>query len=173
MPEEVQTPDIEARLAALEAKVQRLTDEIELYQLTASYGPAVDSGWAQVAADLWTEDGLYDVDVGSWEGREEIMGLINGELHQGLIERGCGHVISLPRLTIDGDTAVGTCYSRLYSRNDQGFDAWRVAANRWEFVRTERGWRIKNRVNRLLDGTSASRDLLRRSFDDANEPLDV
>jgi hypothetical protein len=63
---DMQASTLEARLAALEAKVQRLTDKIELYQLTASYGPAVDSGSAQVAADLWTDDGLYDVDVGSW-----------------------------------------------------------------------------------------------------------
>ena len=36
----------------------------------------------------------------------------------------------------------------------------RVAANRWEFVRTEEGWRIKRRTVRSLDGTLPAREIL-------------
>jgi hypothetical protein len=38
---------------------------------------------------------------------------------------------------------------------------WRVAANRWELLRTPAGWRVTARTNRLLDGTEEARDLLR------------
>ena len=52
--------DIEKRLAALEAKVHDLEDQVALYQLMSAYGPLVDSGDADATAGLWTEDGVYD-----------------------------------------------------------------------------------------------------------------
>jgi hypothetical protein len=36
----------------------------------------------------------------------------------------------------------------------------RVSANRWEFVRTDEGWKIKCRTLRPLDGTKPARDIL-------------
>jgi hypothetical protein len=162
---------LEARLVALEAQVQRLTDELELHHLTASYAAAVDSGSAQVAAELWTEDGVYDVDVVKLHGRMQIAGMVETGIHQELIHNGCGHVISMPRITIDGDRAVGTCHSRLYRREGDAFVMWRVAANRWEYRRTPQGWRIEYRTNRLLDGSEDGRALLRRAFEDPNQSL--
>lgn len=161
----------EARLAALEAQVRRLTDELAIYHITASYPAAVDSGSAAIASELWTEQGVYDVDNGYWGSREAIAGMVDGELHQSLIHEGCAHVISLPRVTVDGDQAVATCYSRLYRREGDGFVIWRVAANRWEYQRTPDGWRLRYRTNRLLDGKGDARALLRRAFDDPDEPL--
>lgn len=163
--------DVAARLVALEQQVRRLSDELELYRLTASYAPAVDSGSGDEAGALWTDDGVYDVDVKAWNSAKAIGGLVSEKPHQDILRDGCGHVISLPRITVNGDTAVGTCHSRLYLKDGDGFRMWRVAANRWEFVRTDKGWRIKRRTNRLIDGTDAARDLFRRAFDDANEPL--
>jgi hypothetical protein len=70
-------------------------------------------------------------------------------------------VIGLPHIVLDGDTAVATSYSRLYRRDGDNFRVWRVGANRWEFVRTADGWRVKNRVNRVLNGGEEPRALLR------------
>jgi SnoaL-like domain len=53
--------DIQDELAALAARVQVLEDQQALAQLVASYGPAVDSGSADATADLWFEDGVFDV----------------------------------------------------------------------------------------------------------------
>ena len=42
----------------------------------------------------------------------------------------------------------------------RGFHVHRVSANRWEFVRTEEGWKIKRRTLRPLDGTEPARKIL-------------
>ena len=47
-------------------------------------------------------------------------------------------------------------------RSGDNFRTWRVGANRWEFVRTADGWRVKQRINRVLNGDAEARELLRR-----------
>jgi hypothetical protein len=175
--------NIEKRLAALEAKVHALEDQVALYQLMSAYGPLVDSGDAEATAGLWTEDGVYDWGggpapapgtpvkegpvfkegaAGAAYSQAAIADMVRGPYHQEIIQGGAGHVIGLPHLKIDGDTAVGTSYSRLYRRDGDNFRTWRVGANRWEFIRTPDGWRVKQRINRVLNGDAEARDLLRR-----------
>jgi hypothetical protein len=165
--------DIEKRLAALEAKVRELEDQVALYQLMSAYGPLVDSGDAAATAALWTEDGVYDWGGGPQSSAKEgpagaaysraaIADMVRGPYHQEIIQTGAGHVIGLPHLRIDGDTAVGTSYSRLYRSDGDNFRTWRVGANRWEFIRTADGWRVKQRINRVLNGDAEARALLRR-----------
>jgi SnoaL-like domain len=174
--------DTEQRLAALEAKLHALEDQVALYQLMSAYGPLVDSGDAEATAALWTEDGVYDWGggpsstpnapapgtpvkegpAGAAYSQAAIADMVRGPYHQEIIQTGAGHVIGLPHLKIDGDTAVGTSYSRLYRRDGDNFRTWRVGANRWEFVRTPDGWRVKQRINRVLNGDAEARELLRR-----------
>lgn len=156
--------DLEARVGKLEETVRNLTDQVELLRLMASYAPAVDSGADEIAARLWVADGVYDVDVGSWTGLGAISEMVRGAAHRAITTGGGAHVISSPHLVVSGDSAVATCYSRLYVRAGDGYKVWRVAANRWEFVRGAEGWRIKRRVNRLLDGSAEPRALLRAAF---------
>jgi hypothetical protein len=167
--------DLESRMLALEKRVRQLEDQLQLYQIMSAYGPLVDSGDAEATAALWTEDGIYDWGGGSGpsgsgvkEGPQgaahnsaEIAAMVRGEYHQAIIKGGAAHVIGLPHVAIDGDTAVGTSYSRLYRRDGDNFRVWRVGANRWEFVRTKEGWRVKKRVNRLLTGEEEPRQMLR------------
>ena len=159
--------DLELRIENLERQLRRVMDELELLKLTASYGPSVDSVSSDITAELWTDDGVYDVPgLGRWAGREQLRGMLHQELHQTLVRNGCAHVISLPRITLQGDSAVGTCYSRLYQRSAVGMDVLRVSGNRWEFVRTPDGWRIKYRTVLAMDGSERPRELLGRSFRD-------
>jgi hypothetical protein len=151
-----------AVVQALEKRLRRCEDQLALYQLIMSYGPAVDSGSSEVASHLWTEHGRYDAQVGSWSGRRAIASMIEGPAHQGLIHDGAAHVAAMPVLSIEGDNAVATCYFHLYVRDGDGFRPWRVTATRWEFVRQPDGWRITARVNRLLDGGQEARELLAR-----------
>jgi hypothetical protein len=46
--------DVEEAVRRLEERVSLLEDQVELYQLISSYGPAVDSGSGDVAAGIWT-----------------------------------------------------------------------------------------------------------------------
>lgn len=143
----------EAVLAGLDARLRQLEDQIAIYQLLASYGPAADSRSGQDVASLWLEDGRYDFGGTPLVGSEAIAELVDLETHRGYVARGCAHVIGLPLIRVEADSATATGYSRVYVRDGDGWKVERASANRWELVRTEGGWRVANRVNRLLDGS--------------------
>jgi hypothetical protein len=169
--------DTDTRLAALESRLRDLEDQVALYQLMSAYGPLVDSGDAEATAALWVEDGVYDWGggpkpadgdapvkegaAGAAYSRSAIADMVRGPFHQEIIQGGAGHVIGLPHIVLNGDTAIGTSYSRLYRRDGENFRVWRVGANRWEFVRTPDGWRVKSRINRVMTGGEEPRQLLR------------
>lgn len=152
--------NIDDRLAALERRVRLLENQIAIYQVMAAYGPAADSGSTEQAITLWAEDGVYDLHSRVMTGREEIAHELEGEWHQGLIAHGSGHIVSMPHVVIDGDRAIATCHSRLYRREGDGYRVISCSANRWEFVRDERGWQVKRRISRRLDGSEESHALL-------------
>jgi len=155
--------DLRSLVAALETRVRLLEDYHEVTQLVAQYGPAVDSGSAEVAADLWTKDGTFDA-VGAIEmhGREQIAGMVRTQGHQDLITNGCGHVLTVPHVVVDGDEARGRSYALniRWDPDAQRFWVARLSANTWQWVRTPDGWRIAERVNANLDGTSEPREML-------------
>jgi uncharacterized protein (TIGR02246 family) len=157
---------VDEEMLRMSETLRVLEDEREIVRLISAYGPAVDSGQSEAAAAIWTEDGVYDTDSAVWRGRAEIAGMVEGSFHQQLIAGGAAHVVGVPHIRIDGHRAVATCYSRVFRHGDGGFEVWRVAVNRWELVRTPEGWRTAYRTNRLLDGSEAARELLRRAGED-------
>jgi SnoaL-like domain len=160
------------QVAALAQRVQALQDYVEITQLVAQYGPSVDSGSAEAAAGLWTEDGVFDVvGYGPFTGREEIAAMVNGEGHQWLIMNGCGHVLTVPHVVVDGDDATGRSYA-LNIRWDPKLERFwvaRLSANTWRWHRTSEGWRIVERVNANLDGAPGPRTMLMPSMPAASE----
>ena len=73
-----------------------------------------------------------------------------------LIHNGCGHVLIVPHIVVDGNEATGRSYA-LNIRWDADADRFwvaRVSANTWRWVRTPQGWRIAERINANLDGTT-------------------
>ncbi|WP_010539693.1 nuclear transport factor 2 family protein [Dietzia alimentaria] len=169
---------LEARLASAEARISdtltRLDaaqDELAVLRILAAYSPRVDSGDAEGVAELWTEDGVYDVDTGVLEGHRGLTEMVLGDAHQGLIAHGCGHVPSLPLVLIDGDRAVATGYTQLVVRSSKPgrYTVLRVTASRWELERRgstdapDRGWRVVLRTARAVTDDGEGRALLARS----------
>ena len=80
---------VEQTLEALERRCRAVEDHLEILNLLNSYGPLVDSGSAQEAAELWTESGGYNFAVpGSGPGRLDKTGLpklYESEGHMGLV----------------------------------------------------------------------------------------
>jgi hypothetical protein len=155
--------DLRTVVEALAARVRALEDQAEIMQLVAQYGPAADSGAADAAAELWAEEGTFDV-VGHFtlRGREEIAGMLQGAGHQALIAGGAAHVLTVPHIVINGDEATGRSYAlniRWDAAADQ-FRVGRVSANTWRWVRSGPGWRVAERVNASLDGSAEHRRLL-------------
>lgn len=154
------------RIARLEERLQRAEDQLEITNLIAAYGPLVDSGDGDGAAALWTQDGVYDVDTGVYEGQDGISAMVESGPHQQLIGRGCAHVTSPPRIVLQGDLSIAITHSQLIGRDQQGgFVVLRATAHRWELTRTSAGWRVARRTSRLLDGSAAARELLRKPAD--------
>jgi uncharacterized protein (TIGR02246 family) len=154
--------ELREMVTALAAQVRHLEDQVEIMQLVAQYGPAVDSGSADAAAGLWTEDGTFvAVPYLEMKGRGDIVDMVNGG-HQDLIKNGCGHVLTVPHVVIDGDEATGRSYALNIRWDAEADQFWvaRVSANTWRWVRTPEGWRIAERVNANLDGTLEHRQML-------------
>jgi ketosteroid isomerase-like protein len=157
---------LKRQLAELTDRLRKLEDVVEIGQLVARYGPAVDSGQAKAAADLWEEDGVFDaIRAIRMEGRAQIEGMVESAGHQTLILNGCAHVLTAPVVTVEGDQARGRNYA-LNIRWDPAADRFwvaRVSANSWTLRRTADGWRVKERINWPLDGEAGPRDLLGRA----------
>lgn len=151
--------DIDARLEALERRVREHDDFIAICQIVSAYGPCVDSLAADAAADLWTGTGTYDT-IRVATGHDAIAGLFKGPPHTDIVAKGSAHVMALPHVQIDGDTAVATGYSTVFVHEGGEYTPWRVSANRWELVRTADGWKVQNRLNRVLNGDEAARHIL-------------
>jgi hypothetical protein len=152
---------------SIEERLREVEDRLAIYQLIATYGPAVDSQSKELVGSLWTEDGFYET-IFRMEGRAEVERMVVTDPHASLVANGVGHVQAMPHVTIDGDTAVATLHTILFLRDEpaDGFRVWRVAASRWELVREPDGWRITGRTNKLLDGTDEAKELFRRGFDE-------
>lgn len=152
---------VEERLAALEAEVRELRDIAEITKLAMSYGPLVDSGSPDAVADLYVEDGVYDVDEAYMENREAIRSMVKSAGHQGWITGGAAHFSGPLTISVDGDTAqaVGHTLMVIKDEGDFRFFVRRATASLWQFVRTEAGWKVARRTNRLLDGSEEARAL--------------
>lgn len=154
------TDALQARLVDLEARLLRLEDEQEITRLVARYGPAVDAGLPEAVADLWTEEGVYDVDEYFMGDAPAIRAMVRSDAHQGLLRRGCTHFLGPVRVELAGDHAVAVCHSLLVVHHEGRYVVARSGANRWELERGPQGWRTTRRTTRALDGSEEARALL-------------
>lgn len=162
--------DLEARIRILETRLGALEDERAIATLIASYGPLVDAGAADDVADLWTVDGVYDVDELVMTGHEELAAMVRSRHHQQWIEGGCAHFLGPAHVTLDGDTAVAVCHSLMVVQVEGQFVLRRATANQWELARTPQGWRAVRRTSRVLDGRAEALDLLFTGVRGENHP---
>jgi SnoaL-like protein len=162
------TPTLEDRLRAVE-------DRLEILNLIASHPPSADTGGDYFSRAVYVEDGEFDVGRGkAATGNEAIAAMTKTPAHQAAIAGGLAHFCGLPRIDLDGDKAVVTSYLQILTPHptaaphevpnhgvSTGFRIHRVASNRWELERTAKGWKIRRRTVRTLDGTESAREILR------------
>lgn len=157
---------LEARVAALEARLRKAEDQLEIQNLLMTYGPLVDSATAEPAGALWVDGGGYSFTLpGGGSKRlsapDEIAGMYAWPTHLDLVNAGCAHLTATPRITVEGDEAEATGYSFVVRKEGERWFLWRAAVNNWTLRRTDAGWRIVERVNRMLDGSPDSHDVMR------------
>jgi hypothetical protein len=153
--------EADRRLTALEARLQAAEDEIAIIRLVASYGPMVDSGSVDHAPALFASDGVYDINIGRLAGPRAIADMLGGPGHQDLLAEGIAHVMGLPWVRLNGDTAVAVNCTRLYRCDAEGYSLFRVAQNIWKLQHQADGiWRVLERTNRLIGDDDEARNLL-------------
>lgn len=155
----------EERIARIEQRLARVEDELAIYRLLATYGPLADAGLGEQAAALWVDEGIYHPGgLAPAQGRAALIDIYNSPNHQHFVRHGSMHMTAPVRIDIDGDTAEAVGYS-LLALNDgaNGFRLLRAGINHWTFARTSRGWRIVERLNRVLDGSPEAQALLAKA----------
>ncbi len=161
--------DLERRLAEIEARLRRTEDELGILRLLNSYGPLVDSGAAAEAAALWRAGGGYEFGDASGARRAQapagLVELYESDFHRRFVQTGSAHVTATPQIIVDGDRATAVGYSFVIVRGDGCWNVARAAINRWLLVRSPAGWRIDERINRVLDGSSESHELMHMVLD--------
>jgi len=165
---ESESASTEERIAQLEARLTQVEDQLALYQSVSAYGPAVDSLQSKMAAEQWSEDGVYEIGDPQFDaaGREEIQALFDADYHRGLVSSGCAHTMTLPHIKIAGDRAMGLGYHRLFTHSEGGYQLFRLSVSRWEWVRTAEGWKTTRRVHRLLSDDGSGQALLGQTLAD-------
>lgn len=101
--------DLEARLVALEERLQRVDDIEEIKQLQYEYGFSFDEDRLDDFANCFTEDchGEYVPFTTSFDGRDEIRGIL-ADLKEGYPRLTMAlHYTVDPVIEVDGDTATG------------------------------------------------------------------
>lgn len=95
---------------------------------------------------------------------DALVKMYNDTGHQELVHTGSSHLTATPRIEVNGDEAEAVAYSFVVVKHDDEFYIMRGAINHWQLVRTAQGWRIKERLNRVLDGTPESHEVMRRAL---------
>ena len=168
----------------IEDRIRAIEDRLEIYNLIASHPPSADTAAQSYIQSIFTEDGALDLGGAKRaDGNQAIAQIVARPEHGQAINGGLAHFAGLPHVTIDGDRAVVTSYLQILAAHpsadeievpahgtSRGYRIHRVGANRWELVRTPRGWKIKRRTYRTLDGSQAALDILRQALAPAEQP---
>ena len=164
--------------ASLEDRLRAVEDKLAIFHLIASHPPAADTGTARYYREAFVADGEMDLGGGKGaRGNETIGALVKTPEHQAAIAGGLCHFAGLPRVEVDGDSAVAISYLQIITPDRQaaprevpghgsttGFRIHRVGANRWELRRGKDGWKVVRRTLRALDGTDDAQALLRTAI---------
>ena len=162
----------------LEERIRAIEDRLEICNLIAGHPPSADTAADYYTRAVYTEDGEFDRGPHpGGRGNAAIASVVKTPAHQAAIAGGLAHFCGLPHIELDGDRAAVTSYLQILMPDpngapvelpnhgtSKGFRIHRVAANRWELVRTAAGWKIKRRTLRPLDGSEPARQILRQAL---------
>lgn len=128
-----------------EERLRRLEDLQAIGQLFIDYGEYLDSGDFDAYAKLFADDGEVLLGpVGRARGRAEIREMMSRTLAKGV---GTSfHIISSPRISLDGDRATSTVMWSVASTQADGMARITMIGHHAdELVRTAEGWKFQRR----------------------------
>jgi uncharacterized protein (TIGR02246 family) len=130
---------------SIEQRLRHLEDLAEIHRLFVDYGQHLDAGDFAAYADLFAADGEVRLGpMGSAKGRDQIRSLMERAL-AGVVGTSY-HVITSPRVQIDGDTATSEVMWTVVQRGPDGAPVVpMIGRHRDELVREEGRWRFRLR----------------------------
>jgi SnoaL-like domain len=137
-------------LTALEARLQRLEDLEEIRQLQEDYIYHLDRGHYADYASLYAENGQMRLGPARADGRAEIERVARASFGGGE-EFFAGkmngfHIVSGPRITLDGDTATAEVMWTVIGRGDDDKPIVTLVGHHAdELVREDGRWRFQRR----------------------------
>ena len=164
------TDELKQIVGELNVRLQQVQDELAIHRLIVRYGFAVDCGDAEAAMSCFTQDAVYQVaSVNSglndeketpliMKGRQEIGDMVLGDLHQSLLPN-CAHTMGPVLIEINGEQAEASGYSRIYLRQGDKNNLFRLGINHWQFEKVDGNWLISKRESEVL-GTEAAQSVL-------------
>jgi hypothetical protein len=137
-----------ARLAGLAQRVQRLQDETEVQNLQHSYGYYMDRKLWDDAADLFADDGSWEVGrQGVYVGRAHIRQALEGYYGATPLRQGelFDHIMMSPVVTVapDGRTASARSTELSQIGMNGEFARWELGTYENEFVKHGELWKLK------------------------------
>ncbi len=115
----------------------------QVRDLYARYSFAYDQGNADEYADLFTEDGVFEVVGGPQvQGREALAGMVTAAAARPARTL---HMVSNVLVTVVGDSATGQAYVQLLAVADGALRVVTVGTYDDTFVRTATGWQLSRR----------------------------
>jgi len=129
----------------LEDRVRRMEDLLAIQQLFVDYGEHLDSGDFAAYAQLFAEDGEVLLGpMGRATGREAIQELMTRTLGDRVGTT--FHIVTSPRVKLDGDTATSTVMWTVVGTGDENALAVPMVGHHIDdLVRTAEGWRFQRR----------------------------
>jgi len=130
---------------ALEERLQRVEDLLEIHQLFVDYGSHLDRRDLNAYSELFADDAeLMLGPVARAKGRDEIKATMTKVLAGS--GGGSFHVISSPRVELDGDRATSEVMWTVVERGDDGKPNVSAIGRHVDDLVRERGrWRIAKR----------------------------
>lgn len=130
---------------SLEARVTRLEDLLAINQLFIDYGEHLDAGDFEAYAQLFAEDGEVRLGpMGRATGRAEIQALMTATLGDRVGQT--FHIVSSPRIALDGDRATSTVMWSVASLADDGLARITMVGHHLdELVKRDGRWYFQRR----------------------------
>jgi len=134
--------------ASVEARLQRVEDELAIRRILIDYAGFLDGRDYAAYANLFTPDGEWTNQAGGRKGRDEIRAMLESVMGPaGTPNAANYHLISNPRIDLDGDRATATSRYLFVMRGPEGQPTPSLAGIYTdEFVRLNGEWKIARRV---------------------------
>ena len=141
----------QVQIASVEERLRRVEDTLAIQAVIIAYAAHIDAHDFGAYADLFAPDGIWQNGNTIKRGRDEIRGLLvglYGEPAEDFVNAESYHLVSNPRIVLDGDRATATSRHLLIMRGEGGQPVPELTGfYEDEFVRIDGEWKIARRVD--------------------------